>query len=429
MIIAVTEGRVGVDHAYMTLDLSSRLGLLGVVLALFSIAAFYMWPDKKWIGWMCLIFAGGLVLAWGVIEVKEKIENQAISLVVSVIGGCIVGGLLAALIWNSYRGVQAESDAGGVQLSVTCDTVGLPMLYTGDLWILDTVMFSGLGRLSSSHEVPWPEDGVKGLGYRCTVKNYGTSPAFGVSLSLEVTVFNWIKTGPASWGDGDPKGKHTEAIVIPRPLGPQGGDEFSFYICSYDPDSSLSVSIPAVAWVNSDDPQKRREAPLRVSSLTGKNTIEVPAKMLATRHPRSVLVPTAPPSIPVPSDLLNMSETRAALIGKTLRDADEKGIVRIVSIGDARPDLVEQLRSQFVAGGWKVDPMDIGVGIISGSNPSEPLYILSPHSDSNLTATAINALAAAHITIPVHPGIPTIGPLSAGIPDVTIVVQQGTRQP
>jgi hypothetical protein len=56
----------------MKLDLGTRLGFAGVVLALFSIGAFYIWPDKKWIGGICLFLAAALALAWVVTELRHK---------------------------------------------------------------------------------------------------------------------------------------------------------------------------------------------------------------------------------------------------------------------------------------------------------------------------------------------------------------------
>jgi hypothetical protein len=58
----------------MKLDLGTRSGIAGVVLALFSIAAFYIWPTKKWIGWVCLVLTVLLLLAWAVAEFRSRRE-------------------------------------------------------------------------------------------------------------------------------------------------------------------------------------------------------------------------------------------------------------------------------------------------------------------------------------------------------------------
>lgn len=133
---------------------------------------------------------------------------------------------------------------------------------------------------------------------------------------------------------------------------------------------------------------------------------------------------TASAEVPPSFDRLNMSDTRASLIGDDLKNDPPKGSVRIVSIGDAHPDLVEQLRAQFRVGGWEVHSTNIGSVSMAGFHPTESLYILSPHPDGQLVISALHALGAAHITAPIHPELPTIGPLSQGISDVTIVVQR-----
>jgi hypothetical protein len=62
----------------MKLDIGARLGILGAILGLFSIAAFYLWPDKKWIGWLCLALAIALVLVWVIAELTGRSRNTAI---------------------------------------------------------------------------------------------------------------------------------------------------------------------------------------------------------------------------------------------------------------------------------------------------------------------------------------------------------------
>lgn len=201
------------------------------------------------------------VLAWGM-GLYGTYEASSYALWVRILFVVLFTSLVTVLArWSLV-------EIARVQLSVVCDIVGLPMGYEGDLWVLDTIWFNGLWKSSApkNGERLWPEDGAKGVGYRCTVKNYGTQVAFGVSLSLDVRVFNWVQTGPSSWGDGDQKKGQTATILIPRPLGPQGSDEFSFYICSYDPEGSLSVRVPSVAWIDSDNISKKREVEVRIAS-------------------------------------------------------------------------------------------------------------------------------------------------------------------
>jgi hypothetical protein len=263
----------------MTLDVGSRLGILGAILALFSVAAFYLWPDRRWIGLVCLALAGVLALMWGVGEIRQKMEDQTTSLIISITVGCVVGGIIAVAIWNFYRNSSDAQDES-VQLSVTCESVGLPVSYSGDIYMLTTFGSGGISRLSAGakNEGFWPEEGVKGFGYKCTVKNYGAKTAFGVSMPITVTEFEWVRLEPALWGDGKQKKEHTFEAFIPIPLGPQGSDQFSFYICSYDTESSLKVRMPLTGFINSDDPKNKREVTVRIASQI--NPLSVPAKLM-----------------------------------------------------------------------------------------------------------------------------------------------------
>jgi hypothetical protein len=57
-----------------------RLGLSGLIVGLVGISAFYLWPDKRWIGWACLLAAVVLVLVWFVLELRKSEEEPIPSL-------------------------------------------------------------------------------------------------------------------------------------------------------------------------------------------------------------------------------------------------------------------------------------------------------------------------------------------------------------
>lgn len=48
-----------------------RIGLAGVIVGFFSIAAFYIWPNQKWIGWSSLAVAIAFCVMWFVLEVMH----------------------------------------------------------------------------------------------------------------------------------------------------------------------------------------------------------------------------------------------------------------------------------------------------------------------------------------------------------------------
>jgi hypothetical protein len=48
----------------------NRLGVAGLIVAFFSMAAFYLWPEEKWIGWLSLFLAAALGGIWLFLEIK-----------------------------------------------------------------------------------------------------------------------------------------------------------------------------------------------------------------------------------------------------------------------------------------------------------------------------------------------------------------------
>ncbi len=97
------------------MSLGDRLGIVGVVVALFAIAAPYLWPDRKWIGWLSLILAGVLLLGWAVLEIQGRVRNGYASLIWSVAAGMVIGGVVAALIWSSWRPTAERQDTVGLR--------------------------------------------------------------------------------------------------------------------------------------------------------------------------------------------------------------------------------------------------------------------------------------------------------------------------
>jgi len=68
-------------------------------MAFLGIATMYLWPDKRWIGWLCLLFAVALLLYWpwrefGIQATNLYQKHPVISTVAAFIcGGCIASGL------------------------------------------------------------------------------------------------------------------------------------------------------------------------------------------------------------------------------------------------------------------------------------------------------------------------------------------------
>jgi hypothetical protein len=80
--------------------LADRMGLVGIILGLFAIAAPYLWPDKKWIGWLSLSLAVILIAMWGWLEFKPQLlvfyQTFPIRSTLLVF---VCGGLLASGLW------------------------------------------------------------------------------------------------------------------------------------------------------------------------------------------------------------------------------------------------------------------------------------------------------------------------------------------
>jgi hypothetical protein len=84
------SGRVG------SMSVELRLGIFGGVMALAGIAITVLWPDKKWIGWACLMFAAALAIWWLALEIKSYPYGQLLT----IAAGAVIGGGVAAIIWD-----------------------------------------------------------------------------------------------------------------------------------------------------------------------------------------------------------------------------------------------------------------------------------------------------------------------------------------
>ncbi len=98
------------------MSFGDRLGLAGLIVALLAIAAFYLWPDKKWIGWPCLALAVILSLAWVGFEFQEQLGRFyggspfGSTLIVGVAGGVFTGILWWFLATTTFSAVTWDFD-------------------------------------------------------------------------------------------------------------------------------------------------------------------------------------------------------------------------------------------------------------------------------------------------------------------------------
>jgi hypothetical protein len=86
------------------MSFGDRIGLAGFVLALISLAATILWPDKKWIGWFSLSCAVALLVVWGWVEFGASIPKLRDQYpILSIVGIFIIGGCISVSLWMLVR--------------------------------------------------------------------------------------------------------------------------------------------------------------------------------------------------------------------------------------------------------------------------------------------------------------------------------------
>ncbi|HEV1994508.1 MAG TPA: hypothetical protein VGR03_09260 [Candidatus Acidoferrum sp.] len=90
------------------MSLGDRLGIAGLVVAFFGIGITVLWPDQKWIGWLCLGIAGLLILLWFLMELRIllgfiKSHPKPIAVLALIIGASSCG-FLAWRKWMNNPG-------------------------------------------------------------------------------------------------------------------------------------------------------------------------------------------------------------------------------------------------------------------------------------------------------------------------------------
>ena len=106
------------------MSFDSRIGLAGLLMALIGVAVAYLWPDKKWIGWACFCMAGILVIGWLTLEMRYYLRDSRSSFWLSVGLGCVVGGVLAGIIWVSVAATRNEDPQFTEIYGVYADRLG-----------------------------------------------------------------------------------------------------------------------------------------------------------------------------------------------------------------------------------------------------------------------------------------------------------------
>ena len=154
--IAIAWGIVGVLAA---LAVGVGVGMLGLTPSEYTVARYCFWATA--------IMLGGTGFFWA-LRTDQPTWWRITAEILIWIGVGV--GLPECLRWLSHREQSSIAVADRVEedlgLSMTCDTLPLPLAYRGEIWVLDTIMHAGLFKLgmSGNRKAMWPEPKAMGFG-------------------------------------------------------------------------------------------------------------------------------------------------------------------------------------------------------------------------------------------------------------------------
>ncbi len=130
------------------------MGLAGLIVALFSIAAFYLWPEKRFIGWMCLLAAAILSASWLWAEfpliMKEFGRENPIASSLAV--GMAVG-IIAGASWYLYFAKGNSNPVKPPDLDIPGITdVPAPAILAQRPWLRESLEWIGITKLDPINE-------------------------------------------------------------------------------------------------------------------------------------------------------------------------------------------------------------------------------------------------------------------------------------
>jgi len=121
-----------------------------------------------------------------------------------------------------------------------------------------------------------------------------------------------------------------------------------------------------------------------------------------------------------------LTDTQKEKITSVLKERSHvKGSVRIVRIGTPVPKYADQIFEAIKAADWQVDTFDISAASTQ-QEPASP-FLVGPNLNAPSFQAVSAALANADIAASIYPNHDSMNPISAGIPDVTIVIR--AKQP
>lgn len=203
------------------------------------------------IAFVCLIFG----VLFGILFLLELLKelspflqkirgNKMWSIIIGIIG--IV--FLVFSIWNFYQtpdqNTERKDNPLDKSIVIECIRTKLPDAMPSSGKIQELSLFyhpenslKGIGVELRSREagtkLEWMAHNNEG--YRCTVKNYASTPLSDITLKLQVIYMDFIRTEENTWRTGDQLYTQDYIARIPILKG-NGDDEFVFYVynqCAY----------------------------------------------------------------------------------------------------------------------------------------------------------------------------------------------------
>ena len=189
---------------------------------------------------------------------------------------------------------------------------------------------------------------------------------------------------------------------------------FAAYFVAHTVHKNSKQSVPAHSASSQPIPTKDNSQPFSPKDNSAQNG-----------QPAKKITPHKIPLVASHSDWL--TDTQKGNIESVLKDKiADIAQVRLVCIGQPIPKYADQIQEAFKAATWSMDRLEIASASMNNDFP-EQLYVLAPKTDAPAVIAVVQALEAGRLSAPVHPGMPTIGPASLGLPAVTIVIRASKK--
>ena len=120
---------------------------------------------------------------------------------------------------------------------------------------------------------------MKWASCRIPAQSRKTLEKCGACGLIEAAKRKLIHGDDGSWRSGDVIQKYSFTANIPQPLGHD--EQFTFYVCSYDPDKFIEISLPAFAFVSADDINKKAKVDLRITATLGNPLPIMPTRRIS----------------------------------------------------------------------------------------------------------------------------------------------------